>query len=109
MMSTAHRMLMPGGPHGSCLMPTHCSAVLYTLEKHSLQRVCALDVEFDPAVEEVASNGHQADGEPFTPIVVQSLLQLLRVWGVAVGDSFRGSPDKHQAQTAANKVANPEQ
>lgn len=97
MISIGHGVLMPGRSHDSLRVPSHCSAFLRTLQKHGLQRVRALDVEFDPAVKEVASDGHQADGEPFAPIMRQGLFQLLRVWGVTVGDSFCGSPDKYQA------------
>ena len=97
MMSVGHRMLLPSWSHDCLRMPSHCSAFLYTLQKHGLERVCALDIEFDPAVKEVASNGHQANGEPLAPIMVEGLFQLLRVWGVTVGDSFCGPPDEYQA------------
>ena len=107
MMAIGHGMLMPGRSHDSLRMPSRCNAFLRTLQKHGLERVCALDVEFDPAVKEVASDGHQADGEPLAPIMRQGLFQLLRVGGVTVGDSFRGSPDKYQAQTATDEVTNP--
>ena len=107
MLSIGHRMLLPGWSHDYLRMPSHCSAILDTLQKHGLQRVCAFDIEFDPAVKDVASNGHQANDEPFAPVTGQGLFQLLCVWGVTVGDSFRGSPDKYQAQTATDEVTNP--
>ena len=93
MMSAGHRMLMCGWSHDCLRMPSHCYICLCPLQEHGLQRVRALDIEFKPAVKDVAGNRHQADGEPLAPITDQDLLQLLRVRGVAVGDSFRGSPD----------------
>ena len=107
MMTIGHGMLMPGRSDDLLRMPTHCNVFLRPLQKHSLERVGALDVEFDPAVKEVAGDGHQADGEPLAPIMRQGLFQLLRVGGVTVGDSFRGAPDKDQAQTATDEVTNP--
>ena len=107
MMSIGARMLMPIRSLDFLGIQSQFSCFGCTLQKHCLKRVCALDIELDPAIKDVSSNGHQADGEPFDQIFIQNLLQCPRVRVIPFADSSSGQPNEHTAQTASNEVASP--
>ncbi len=108
MIPIGHRM-----PIRSCCpsllgIQSHFSSIFHAVQKHFLQRVCALDIEFEHSVSNVSEHGHQADGATRDQIDCQVPSQFLPVGPGTFGDAVGWAVDEQKAETCTNKVASTE-